>query len=355
MDSDSGAERTDASSSAFEEHDQVERPQSNRLAEGGDEEFRFQTCDLRLFFNGGEDGKAKFAQQLGSAMEEIGFAILIGHGIDPALHDEAEQWVVDLFTKPRLEKKLEYSANRVGSIHEGYFPVKETSDVDRDLSEAWVFCRRAFDLGQDPGFFVDDFWPRRGAEQFFRRLCVETETLIKPLTQSLFAYLGVDPHLYDEKLTGTNFGLCLRYFPPISARDDASNAGRLSAHANIDLFTLLPAPKVEGLQVLNRKNGKWVRLTAPPGSIVVHTGEYMRRITNDILPATPHRVSEPSDVGRQGKLRASFPFNVYVWDDEILEVLPGIPDPKYPPIKAGVFHANTTAKSYEDEGGSERI
>ena len=353
MDSTPDSKRTDASSSDFEKYDQVARPQAYRLAEGGaeefDEEFEFRTCDMQMYFNGGEDGRAEFAQELGAAMEEIGFAILVGHGIDPELHDAAEEWVIDLFTKPSLDKKLEYTANRVGSINQGYFPIKETSDIHPDLVEGWVFCRRAFDINQDPAFLVEDLWPIPEAERFFRRLCLETATLVAPITESIFRYLGVDPHHYDKRLADTNFGLRLNYYPPISAEDEASGAGRLLGHEDIDLFTLLPAPKVEGLQVLNRKNGKWVRLTAPPGSIIVNTGEYMQRITNDILPATTHRVSKPRDVHQHGKTRVSFPFNVYLWEDEVLEVLPGIPDPKYSPIKSIIFHTKTTAKFYGDD------
>jgi isopenicillin N synthase-like dioxygenase len=255
--------------------------------------------------------------------------------------------VTDLFTKPPLEKKLEYSAQFVGAINQGYFPIGEATDIHPDLVERWVFCRRAFDVNQDPGFFVEDFWPIPEAEQFFRRLCLETATLINPLTESLFRYLGVDPHLYDERLTHTNFGLHLNYYPPISATDDASGAERLLGHEDIDLFTLLPAPRVEGLQVLNRKNGKWVRVTAPPGSIIMNTGEYMQRVTNDILPAATHRVNKPRDASHHEKTRVSIPFNAYLWENEVLEVLPGIPDPKYPPIKAMVFHTNATARDGE--------
>jgi isopenicillin N synthase-like dioxygenase len=72
----------------------------------------------------------------------------------------------------------------------------------------------------------------------------------------------------------------------------------------------------------------------------------MQRITNDILPSTTHRVSKPRDPSLHGKTRVSFPMAVYVWEDETLEVLPGIPDPKYPPIKAITFHTRTTSKFY---------
>jgi isopenicillin N synthase-like dioxygenase len=117
----------------------------------------------------------------------------------------------------------------------------------------------------------------------------------------------------------------------------------------VDLFTFLPAPRVEGLQLLNRANMKWVRLSAPPGSIVLNTGDYMQRITNDRLPSTTHRVSQPRDPALRGRPRVSFPMAVYVREEEWLEVLPGIPDPKYPPVKAIQFHTRITSKYYGDD------
>ena len=40
---------------------------------------------------------------------------------------------------------------------------------------------------------------------------------------------------------------------------------------------------------------------------------------------------------------------VYVWEDEILEVLPGLGEPKYEPIKAITFHTASTSKFYGDD------
>jgi isopenicillin N synthase-like dioxygenase len=348
----SKAHGVDASSKEFEQFDQVGRPQEYRLAENAaesfDEDFRIRTCDMAAFFQGGPEGQARFADELGRAMEEIGFAILVGHGVDPALYRSVPARVIEIFTRPTLEEKLRFTADRVGSVKQGYFPIKETSDIHPDLVEGWVFCRRAFDLGEprpEP-FRAADFWPNVEAEPFFRRVVLAHERLILPITQSIFRYLGVDPHHYDDRLTRTNFGLRLNYYPPISREDDASGAGRLLGHEDVDLFTILPAPEVEGLQALNRKTGKWVRVNAPPGSIILNTGDYMQRITNDILPSTTHRVSKPRDRSLHGETRVSFPMAVYVWEDELLEVLPGLPNPKYPPIKAITFHTRTTSKFY---------
>ena len=131
------------------------------------------------------------------------------------------------------------------------------------------------EAGGGPGRDVrlEDFWPRPEQEEFFRRLCLAHERLILPLMQSMLTDLGCDPHLYDAKLTGTNFGQRLNYYPPLSATDEASGAGRLLGHEDVDLFTFLPAPRIEGLQVLNRTNMKWVRLDAPRGTIVLNTGD----------------------------------------------------------------------------------
>jgi isopenicillin N synthase-like dioxygenase len=342
-----------ATNQDFIRYDQVEKQQTYHLAEAPDDEqfddeLRIRTCDIGRFLNGDDVARRAFATELGDALREIGFAIIEGHGVDPALYDEANGKVEEMFTRLTLEEKMRFRAERHGSVNQGYFPIKETSNMHPDLVEGWVFCRRAFDLGEGSAH-VADFWPLPEYEPFFRRMARAHEQLILPVMQSLLTYLGCDPHLYDRKLTGTNFGLRLNYYPPLSATDDASGAARLLGHEDVDLFTFLPAPRVEGLQVLNRTNMKWVRLVAPPGTIVLNTGDYMQRISNDIFPSTTHRVSKPRDPERRGDTRVSFPMAVYVWEDEVLEVLPGIPNPKYPPVKAIRFHTSITSKFYGDE------
>src|SRR5688572_19454246 len=179
----------------FARYEQVEKRQRYRLAEGleeaFDEEYRIRSCDMR---------DPRFVRSLGEALSEIGFAILENTGIDPALFDEAERRAIEFFEEVPIEEKMRFRAQRFGSVNQGYFPVKETSDIHPDLVEAWVFCRRAFDLGEE-SVRVEDFWPRPEMEPFFRRMCLDHETLILPVMQSILAYLGCDPHLYDQRLT----------------------------------------------------------------------------------------------------------------------------------------------------------
>jgi isopenicillin N synthase-like dioxygenase len=329
-----------ATNQDFIRYEGVAKPQTYRLAENAaddefDDDFRIRTCDFR---------SPTFATDLGNALREIGFAILEGHGIAAALYDDAHEKIAEMFGRLSLADKMRFRAQRHGSVNQGYFPIKETSNMHPDLVEGWVFCRRAFASAN-----TADFWPLPEYEPFFRQLVRAQESLILPVMQSLLAYLGCDPHLYDRTLTATNFGLRLNYYPPMSHDDDASGAARLLGHEDVDLFTFLPAPREEGLQVLNRRNMKWVRLFAPRGSIILNTGDYMQRISNDIFPSTTHRVSKPRDPAARHEPRISFPMAVYVGEDETLAVLPCIDNPKYPPVKAIEFHTAITSKFYGDD------
>ena len=337
----------------FSHHDQVRKAHAYRLAEHEsdrfDEDFEIATLDLEPFLRGDARDKARFAAAFGAALEEIGFAVLVGHGVDAGLYDRMHDSVLDLFTTP-LEEKMRFRAKRHGSVSQGYFPVEQTSEIHPDLVEGWVWCRRAFDIPQhrDAPFRAEDFWPDAGYEQQFRRLALAHEALFKPIAQAMLMGLGCDPHLYDDRLTRTNFGLRANHYPPMSEDQDRSGAGRLLGHEDVDLFTILPAARAEGLQVWNHRSGKWVRLGAPPGSIIINTGDYMQLISTDRYPSTTHRVGKPRDGSHRSSARVSFPIAVYLWENEMLEVLPGLGPRRYEPIKAVAFHTRSTSKFYGD-------
>ena len=344
---------TTAVSDDFSRYDQVEKP-TYHLAEAADsadafdDDFRFTTCDLRKYIQGSPAERAEFVEDLGSALHHIGFAILEGHGVDPDLYVQADTWVRELFTGPSAEDKLRFRASRHGAVSEGYFPIHETSDIHPDQVEGWVFGRRAFDLDGDPDFDPTALWPEAELEPLFRRLIEAQLPLFRPIMSAILDYLGSPPDLYDQRLNSPNFGQGLNYYPPLSAVDLAGGAGRLLGHEDIDLFTLLPAPAVEGLQVLG-PDGRWIRMQAPAGSIILNTGDYLQRISNDVLRSTTHRVSPPAEPSVAGRHRTSFPLAAYLRPEELLEVLPSLPEPKYEPIRVITFHTRTTAKFYGDD------
>ena len=147
-------------------YEQVAKLQRYRLAEDAEEEFDedfvLKPCDLSLLDSPSAADRERFIADLGASLEDTGFAILTGHGVDPALYAEAHRRTREFFECHPLEVKQRYRARRQGSVNQGYFPMRETTVIHPDLVEGWVFCRRAFDLGQNPDWDEADFWPSPG-------------------------------------------------------------------------------------------------------------------------------------------------------------------------------------------------
>jgi hypothetical protein len=144
-----------------------------------DRSFELRVVDMSAVLRakpgrGGAAARAVFAAELGSALENLGFAVLLGHGVDPALHAAAHQRTPRLFTGLSPARKAEFRAERFGAVNQGWFPMEETSNLHPDQVEGWVWCRRAFRLpgGLRPaGAKLAEFWPGGGEEEeFWRRL-----------------------------------------------------------------------------------------------------------------------------------------------------------------------------------------
>ena len=91
-------------------------------ADAFDEDFTFTTCDLGRYLHGNTADKAAFADELGSAMQDIGFVILEGHGVDPALIQNAEDTIEEVFTSVTLEDKMRFPRRTPRRGQRGVFP-----------------------------------------------------------------------------------------------------------------------------------------------------------------------------------------------------------------------------------------
>jgi isopenicillin N synthase-like dioxygenase len=98
---------------------------------------------------------------------------------------------------------------------------------------------------------------------------------------------------------------------------------------------LLVSASTSGLELLTRE-GEWLPVNTDPDNIIVDSGDMIARITNDVIPATTHRVVNPSGPNVS---RYSMPFFMHPNPDAELAVIPscrGAGD-KYPPILANDF------------------
>ena len=110
----------------FSRYDQVRKAHTYRLAEhesdAFDEDYEIATLDLAPSCAAMRGTRARFAEAFGAALQEIGFAVLVGHGVDGALYEEMHDSVLDLFTSTSLEEKMRFRAGAPRLGQPGLFP-----------------------------------------------------------------------------------------------------------------------------------------------------------------------------------------------------------------------------------------
>src|SRR3979409_2367850 len=81
--------------------------------------------DVAPYFSGAPDGKRRGADQLGRACREVGFYVIVGHGVDPALVDEVEAVSREFFDLPIDEKMQLHVGSAPGAV--GYAAIGDTA------------------------------------------------------------------------------------------------------------------------------------------------------------------------------------------------------------------------------------
>ena len=79
---------------------------------------------------------------------------------------------------------------------------------------------------------------------------------------------------------------------------------------------MLPASNETGLELLGA-DGEWYEVPCDPGSIAVNCGEMLDRATEGYLPATTHRVVNPTGEAAH-RARMSMPLFLAAADDVII-------------------------------------
>ena len=147
--------------------------------------------------------------------------------------------------------------------------------------------------------------------------------------------MNLEPNFFRNMVTAGN-SICRLLHYPATKHLDTRHSVRAAAHADINLLTLLVGATGSGLELLDQK-GDWKPVVSSEDEIVLDTGDMMARLTNDVLPATVHRVVNPIN---QERSRYSIPFFLHPHSKASLECLPQCVGPdgsKYPPITAGEF------------------
>ncbi|KAK6142868.1 hypothetical protein DH2020_023216 [Rehmannia glutinosa] len=251
--------------------------------------------DLGGFLSGDPESVANAARLVDQACRKHGFFLVVNHGIDMKLIEEAHRGTNYFFGMPLEEKER---ALRKPGDHCGYassftnrfsskLPWKET------LSFRYSAESRFSDIVGK--YFLDVMGEDYAA---FGRVCQEyceaMNSLSLNVMEILGISLGVGPSYFREFFQGNDSIMRLNYYPPCQKPDLALGTG---PHCDPTSLTILHQDHVGGLQVF--VDDKWHSITPNPQAFVVNIGDTFMALSNGIYKGCLHRAVVNSTTPRK--------------------------------------------------------
>jgi isopenicillin N synthase-like dioxygenase len=268
-----------------------------------------------------------FAQALGDSFTRYGFAVIGDHPLEQARIEGALAAAKAFFALPEDAKRA-YVVGQGGQ--RGYTPFGvETAkgEAHHDLKEFWHMGRDLPEGHPYAPVMPPNVWPGEvpGFRDEVSWLYGALDAMGLKVLEALAVYLGLERHFFAPTVDHGNSVLRLLHYPPTSGEGPHIRA---AAHEDINVITLLLGAEEAGLEVL-RRDGSWLAINPPAGSLVCNIGDMLQRLTNHRLPSTTHRVVNPAPE-RRGVARYSTPFFLHFNPDYEIKTLPGCVDAAHP-------------------------
>jgi len=297
--------------------------------------MRNQVPELSVadYTRGTEAVRASFCDELLRGLQRYGFVILRDHPVSTSLLDTAYRLSGELFAQEESMKRRYVGGPR------GYAPFQTERAMGHsvpDLKEFWQIGPERAQPVYRGVTEPPNIWPE--SPERFRDVFLEVFAGLQDtgriVLEALAPGLGLPRNFFDPLIADGNSVLRLLHYPPIP-NNVTEGSVRAAAHEDINLLTLLVAAQGAGLELLDR-DGQWLPVETDRNNLIVDSGDMLARITNTLIPATTHRVVNPSGPNVS---RYSMPFFMHPNSDVMLRCLPtcvgdGV---RFPDIRAGDF------------------
>ncbi|QPG75301.1 hypothetical protein FOA43_002652 [Brettanomyces nanus] len=327
-------------------------------------EVTVPVIDFKPFLEGTAEGKENVGKKMIGAMRDIGFMYIINHGIPQSDQKRMLEWSASFFKLPD-DKKMLCEHPKDGAHHRGWSAIGMEKVVQMVFDRAKISelrqhpdVKESFDSGNENNKECFNIWPRDEDIPGFREFCnyyfKVCETTADRLLRALALGLNLDENYLLKHHEESNNQLRLLCYPPTLEKNlREGKTERIAAHTDFGTLTMLLQDDCGGLQVEKPSNpGVFIDAPVIPGSLVINTGDFLMRWSNDQLKSTFHRVTAPPVDSRTGisKIRYSIPYFVSADRHKVIDALPGTfseQNPKkYEPITSGEYLAKRLNATY---------
>jgi isopenicillin N synthase-like dioxygenase len=296
--------------------------------------------DLRPWFEGTDEGRARVATQIDAALRDSGFLLITGHGVPDELRARTRALSREFFALP-TSVKSSYTVTVGGR---GWLPPGVEANGYAEGTETPPDLKESYSVGADTPTgdpSVDDFWfqPNVFPAEVPALAATATEYMarMRQLSDELLTIFAVALDLpsgfFTDHTGHPTYTFNINWYPSITVVGDPEDGQfRIGPHTDFGTVTVLDRQAgVGGLQVYTA-DGRWEDAPFDPSAFTINIGDLMARWTGDRWRSTRHRVLPP-DASAPDEDLVSLIFFYETDHDAVIESLDG----SYPPVLASAY------------------
>ncbi len=303
------------------------------------------TIDIRPWFDGDMEGRARVAAAVDRALQGSGFMLVTGHGLTAGERAEARAAVREFFLLPDAVKRA-YAAGVDGR---GWLPPGVEANAGSEGTPTPPDLKESYSVGADTPtghasvdarWFQPNPWPHEtpGMAAALQRHIARLRAVADELMRICAVALAQPPDFFAPSLRHPTWTFNANRYPPMSVVGRPEHGQfRIGPHTDFGTLTLLDRePGAGGLQVFTADE-EWVDAPYHPEALTINVGDLLARWTGDRWLSARHRVLPPQESAPEEDLISLVFFYECDTDALVTSLDPPVGRRSHPPVVASEY------------------
>ena len=246
-------------------------------------------------------------RDLDRAARDVGFFLLVNHGVSEALRSRVLSLARGFFARPQAAK--DELSIRQSTSWRGYQRVYENVTGEKpDAHEALDLYSESPRATHHRGA---NLWPDAEFESVYTEYVDELLGVGRQTMRHFSSGLGLRPDYFDGLYDDSFWCMRAIHYPDAPEAEPRSEFG-CGAHTDYGCLTLLLTDERRGALQARNLAGDWVSIDPVPGAFVCNIGDMLSLWTGGQYASTPHRVVRapppPGETATAGRVSVPFFF-----------------------------------------------